>query len=104
MDYVNLHFHKHRNLKEIGKVVPHIICKSGFVLSVQASDAHYCTPRGNEGPYLAVEMMFLKSTKIPQVFKPFAASPDEWGVGALFFNVPVAFVNDWIAINGGFAD
>ena len=104
MDYVNLHFHKHRNLHDIGKCVPHMILKSGFVISVQASEAHYCTPRSNEGPYLAVEMMFLKSTKIPAVLKPYLASKDEWGVGALFLNVPTAFVNSWIEINGGLAE
>ena len=104
MDYVNLHFHKHRNLKADGKCVPHMILKSGFVISVQASEAHYCTPRSNEGPYLAVEMMFLKSTKIPAVLKPYLASKDEWGVGALFLNVPTAFVNSWIEINGGLAE
>jgi hypothetical protein len=104
IDHVNLWFHEHRNMRGVGKVVPHMILKSGFVISVQASEAHYCTPRDNEGPYLAVEMMFLSSTKIPATLKPYLASKDEWGVGALFFNVPTAFVNSWIEINGGLAE
>lgn len=33
-----------------------IVCASGAILSVQASETHYCTPKANEGPYVSVEV------------------------------------------------
>jgi len=42
---------------------PRIICKDGFNLSVQANYGAYCTPRSNEGPYLAVEVGFPSASE-----------------------------------------
>lgn len=37
---------------------PRIVCSDGFIISVQASYFHYCTPRNNSGPYSHVELGF----------------------------------------------
>ena len=37
---------------------PHVFCKDGEHLSVQASKTHYCTPRDDYGPYTHVEIGF----------------------------------------------
>lgn len=37
--------------------VQSITCGDGTVMSVQASEFHYCVPRSNEGPWTAVEVM-----------------------------------------------
>ena len=37
-------------------VVPRIECDDGATFSVQASYAHYCDPRNNEGPWTSVEI------------------------------------------------
>ena len=37
-------------------VIPKIVCKDGFAVSVQASEGHYATPRNNEGPWCEVEL------------------------------------------------
>jgi hypothetical protein len=41
---------------ESGFVRAHIICKDGFVVSIQASEHHYCSPKNNYGPYEAFEL------------------------------------------------
>jgi hypothetical protein len=38
-----------------------LVCKSGFNVSVQASERNYCTPRNNTGPYTEVELGFPSS-------------------------------------------
>jgi hypothetical protein len=108
MDYVHQHFKKHATLRSYDRVLPAMRCKSGFTLSIQASTAHYCTPRNNEGPYSHVEVMFLTPTQIPETFKPFFEDVDggSWGTvrNALFANIPVGFINHWIELNGGPVD
>ncbi len=37
-------------------ILPQITCADGSTMSVQASEAHYCTPRDNVGPYTNVEV------------------------------------------------
>lgn len=37
-------------------ITPHVVCKDGSTISVQASECHYSTPRSNIGPYTAVEV------------------------------------------------
>lgn len=37
-------------------LAPSVVCSDGTTVSVQASEAHYCTPRSDEGPYTHVEV------------------------------------------------
>jgi hypothetical protein len=39
--------------------VPHITCRDGTIISIQAGDAAYCTPRNNQGPWTHVEVMMI---------------------------------------------
>lgn len=43
---------------------PHIYCKDGFFVSVQASEFHYCSPRETlpDGNYNAVELGYPSET------------------------------------------
>ena len=79
-----------------------IECSDGTSLSVQASEAHYCTPRNNYGPYTHVEVGF-----------PTAAPPDSWSeyfdgdwetddhTQSVYGYIPVELVIDYIAAHGG---
>lgn len=43
---------------DTNKVRPHIFCKDGLELNVQASSGHYCAPReDNAGEYTHVEVL-----------------------------------------------
>lgn len=39
-------------------VIPKIVCKDGFSVSLQASRTHYCSPRTDQGPWFEVELGF----------------------------------------------
>jgi hypothetical protein len=51
---------------------PHIRCKDGTTLSVQASRIHYCSPKSDKGPYKTVEVWCIDSKKetIPFTYDP----------------------------------
>jgi hypothetical protein len=61
-DYVHAHFAKYPLPGPVKgwayNVRPAIICKDGFVISVQASaSGHYCSPKNDTGPYSTVEVL-----------------------------------------------
>jgi hypothetical protein len=67
-DYVHEHFKKypipHTDKRFTEVVRPAIVCKDGFVISVQASRSHYCTPKTNmTDRYIAVEVFSQKNGK-----------------------------------------
>ena len=73
-----------------------ITCVDGFVLSVQASEHTYCSPRDNDGPWTQVECMLIKG-------KLTFAAWDEYedGTGEVYGYVPVELVNREIHSHGG---
>jgi hypothetical protein len=89
---------------------PSMVLKDGTVLSVQASETHYCEPRENDGPYTAVEIGFPKqsisegSVMIKQVLidelMPFA-EPSGDGYSGVFGWVPVEVLEQVITGRGG---
>lgn len=83
------------------KVRPKIVCGDGLVLSVQASDTHYCEPRTIYGPYCAVEIGF-PSVEIPEIME-WAESP-ETPTDTVYGWVPVEVVDAVIAAHGGIAN
>ena len=96
-DYVNdwLAANKAKLRKQI---VPHIRCRDGHTLSVQASSYHYCEPRSDKGPWTVVEVGY--------VAKPDGRSmqPRSFGNGLDIYGwVPVETVNKFIRRHGGFA-
>jgi len=89
----------------IGKeLTTRVVCKDGTSLSVQASRTHYCTPRDDDGPYIAVEVGFILDADENAV-----TPPDEWrehSDGSSFPNdvygyVPVELVESFIESHGG---
>ena len=69
-----------------------IICNDGFMLSVQASSFHYCSPRDNMGPYKELEVM--------------CDGPESWSIyeegdNKLYAWVPVDEIRMLIEFHGG---
>ena len=81
-----------------------ITCKDGVTLSVQASQYHYCHPRGDRGPWTHVEVGFIRDGNDLPV-----AAPDSWVDYAedghvfsdVFAYIPAALVADFIAFHNG---
>jgi len=46
-------------MKPLNKPIPF----RGGILSVQASEFHYCQPKHDEGPYFSVEVAYMKDDK-----------------------------------------
>lgn len=80
-----------------------IECADGTTLSVQASAFHYCTPRDDNGPYVAYEVGFIEREGQP------VTPPDLWrkfADGDEFPNnvygwVPRGMVEDFVRAHGG---
>lgn len=92
-DYVNDYF-----TKNPGSLRKPLRTKRGDTLSVQASRGHYCSPRGDKGPYTAVEVWW-SGNRCPRTLRPHQQKGDDGPLGW----VPVADVNLWIARRGGLA-
>ena len=80
-------------MKELSK---RYILHDGTVLSIQASEMHYSTPRNNIGPYTAAEVHIALGT-----------GPDGWGAykdgeeGIFYGYVPVGLIEKFIEDRGG---
>lgn len=69
-------------------------CADGFEVSIQASESHYCKPRGNNGPYTHFELGH------PSTFEPLLAEYAECK-GRIFGYVPFDVVEAVINKHGG---
>ncbi len=95
------------------KLAPAIELANGAVISVQASDSHYCTPKRNHGPYVSVEVsecglsvhalkMLQESAIVPAsgvTLFPRSKRPDPYGW--VDINLIVAVINYEGGINNG---
>ena len=85
------------------KINDTVECSDGFMMSVQASSTHYCTPRLNAGPYTHVEVGF--PNMIEPLLLPFADVDDNYGmftgIPELYVNVPAETVQEVIREHGG---
>lgn len=78
---------------ETNKVRPHIFCKDGLELSVQASSGHYCAPReDNAEEYTHVEVLCPVLT---------VRSLCKYSTGGVCAMVPVEAVDNVIKRHGG---
>lgn len=91
------------SLTTMKPLAPRILCEDGTVLSVQASQYHYCSPREDEGPYSRVEVGFIKDATGAAV-----TPPEDWreyGDGCfpsdVYGYVPVELVEAFITEHGG---
>ena len=82
-------------------VMPRMICKDGFSLSVQASAGHYCEPRYGSGPYSKVEVGF-PSEEVPTLSE-YKEDAEAKAMHTVFAYVPVSLIEDLITQHGGFS-
>jgi hypothetical protein len=75
-----------------------LYCKSGFGMSIQASETSYCTPRDNTGPYTHVEIGMPNATD--NMIIGYAENPDD-PTGTVYGWVPVGVVSALIIKHGG---
>lgn len=99
-DYVNEYLAANRKSEDY-PVAPAMHFKRGGAMSVQASKAHYCSPKNNTGPYTMVEVL-VNSPRMN--VKSFGKPSEKFDDGSrLFVWVPVEKVNAEIAKRGGIA-
>lgn len=90
------------NNKAILQIRPAVVCEDGFAVSIQASAAHYCTPRVNGAPrYETVELGF-PSESDPLIFE-YAEDP-KYPTRTVYAQVPVEVVDTLIEKHGGVVD
>ena len=75
-----------------------ISCADGFSLSVQATQAAYCAPRRNEGPWHEVEVGFPSAP--PELIAHRAENPDKL-TDTVYGYVDINLVEQLIALHGG---
>ena len=105
-DHVNKWLREHAQYDRYIVTRPHIKCKSGHVLSVQASTAHQCFPKNNHAErYTHVEVHMPREVKVTEYplmrdWYAFGSDPEhkrpQW-----FVSVPVELVNRFIEDHGG---
>lgn len=84
------------------RVVPRLVCKDGFSMSVQASSYHYCSPReDNAFNYMSVEVGY--PTERVEELMEYAEDPAD-PLGTVYGWVPVEVVNKVINQHGGIDD
>lgn len=74
--------------------IPRVICNDKTVISIQASEFHYCHPRNNNGPWDEVEIGFPTCS-----MEGFEQYDD--GTGDVFSFVPIELVVELINKHGG---
>jgi len=74
------------------KLIKHISVNGGkLVVSVQASEHHYCTPRQKWGNYIEVEVGY-PSTPPPRYIQKFVTDNDS----SIFAYVPIKLLAKWL--------
>jgi hypothetical protein len=80
-------------------IVRRLECNDGFVMSVQASAGHYCSPRENRAwPYSAFEIGYPSSKE--QLIAKFAETPGKY-TDTVYGYVPTGVVESVIKKHGG---
>lgn len=78
----------------------YVRCADGLIMSVQASEFNYCSPRNNLGPYTRVEVGY-PSRPVPELI-PFAESSDY--TNTVYGYVPYELVRQVIYVRGGMVE
>lgn len=81
-----------------GPPVPPIVCRDGFMMSVQADRWTYCTPRDDDGPWTAAEVGFPSERE--ELLMPHAEDPER-PTNTVYGYVPVETVLAVIEKHGG---
>lgn len=81
--------------------IPHVRCKDGFRMSVQAGTYLYSTPREDQGPWTHVELGFPSKRPQPwEQWKSYCEDPRS-PLRTVYGYVPVEMVEALIALHGG---
>lgn len=103
---INQYLESHKQIKQltsgyqIRELAPRVTCADGFVMSVQVSSSHYCTPRIDDAvEYDSVEIGFPSEAE-PLIMS--FAEREEDPTGTVYGYVPVSIVDEVIAKHGGF--
>lgn len=80
-------------------LLPALVCRDGFKMSIQASEYHYCEPRTDEGPWTHIELGFL--SQVEPLLWPYAETPGKW-TETVYPRVPVEVAAAVIELHGGF--
>lgn len=87
---------------EMPEIRPWAICDDGFIISIQASYGHYCSPRVNgDDFYRTVELGY--PSEFEELILEYAEDPD-CPTGSVYANVPVDVVNEVLKKHGGIVD
>ena len=81
-------------------VMPPLVCRDGFNVSVQAGAKHYCEPRSDEGPYTHVELGFPSA---PSDLLTEYAEDETAPTLTVYGYVPLGVVEALLESHGGFA-
>jgi len=83
-------------------VKPHITCKDGFKMSVQASETHYCEPRQSRlDYYYSFEVGY--PTEDENLLFQYADDPENPHDSSVFGYVPAYILDEIIEKHGGVA-
>ena len=81
-------------------LMPPLVCRDGFNVSVQASATHYCQPRADSGPYTHVEVGYPSA---PSDLLAGYAEDETAPTDTVYGYVPLAVVEALLASHGGVA-
>jgi len=100
MDIVNDYLQKQKSMKGgfAAAVIPAIKCKDGFIMSVQASEGHYCYPRSDDALWTEVEVGFPSQEE--SMLMKYAEDPER-PTKTVYAWVPVEIVEQIIVKHGG---
>lgn len=88
---------KNRNLRF--RLHPKIACKDGFIMSVQASQYHYCLPRADHAyPYFSVEIGYPSA--VDDLILEYAED-QKHPTDTVYPYVPIDVVNQVVDKHGG---
>jgi hypothetical protein len=77
---------------------PAIECVDGFIMSVQASETHYCAPRDYDGPYAEFEVGFPSERE--EQLMPYAEDPER-PLDTVYRYVPLEIIEALVEKHGG---
>jgi hypothetical protein len=84
-------------------LMPPLVCRDGFSVSVQASASHYCQPRDDEGPYTHVEMGFPSApSDLLTEYAEDAEDAEDDPTCTVYVCVPLSVVEALLESHGGF--
>ncbi len=80
-------------------IVPRIVCRDGFSMSVQAHSGSYCSPRdGGKGPWDSVELGFPSARE--ELLMPYVEDSEN-PTDTVYGYVPIEVVEQVIEKHGG---